>query len=38
MLKAGDYIRFVQIDLDEFHRIKELVDKNEYEVVIREEG
>ena len=31
-----DYIRFVAIDEDEVHRIKELVDKNEYQCVVRE--
>ncbi|MCD8249995.1 MAG: 5-oxoprolinase subunit PxpB [Lachnospiraceae bacterium] len=36
LLEAGDYIRFVPIDREEFDRIKELVDKNEYECVIRE--
>ena len=35
-VEAGDYIRFVAIDEDEFHRIKELVDKNEYQCVVRE--
>lgn len=37
LVEAGDYIRFVAIDEDEFHRIKELVDKNEYQCVVREE-
>lgn len=36
LVEAGDYIRFVAIDEDEFHRIKELVDKNEYQCVARE--
>ena len=36
LVEAGDYIRFVSIDEDEFHRIKELVDKNEYQCVVRE--
>ncbi|MCC8140721.1 MAG: 5-oxoprolinase subunit PxpB [Lachnospiraceae bacterium] len=36
LLEAGDYIRFVPIDREEFDRIKALVDKNEYECVIRE--
>lgn len=36
LVEAGDYIRFVAIDEDEFHRIKELVDKNEYQCVVRE--
>ncbi len=38
LLHAGDYIRFVAIDLDEFFRIKELVEKKEYQCVIREEA
>lgn len=37
LVEAGDYIRFVAIDEAEFLRIKDLVDKGEYEVVIREE-
>lgn len=36
LVEAGDYIRFVPIDEDEFHRIKELVDKNEYQCIVRE--
>ncbi|MCC8163108.1 MAG: 5-oxoprolinase subunit PxpB [Lachnospiraceae bacterium] len=36
LLEAGDYIRFVPIDRGEFDRIKALVDRNEYECVIRE--
>ena len=36
LVEAGDYIRFVPIDEEEFNRIKELVDKNEYQVVIHE--
>lgn len=36
LVEAGDYIRFVPIDEEEFYRIKELVDKNEYQVVIHE--
>ena len=36
LVEAGDYIRFVAIDEDEFHRIKELVDKNEYQCVVWE--
>ena len=36
LVEAGDYIRFVAIDEGEFHRIKELVDKNEYQCVVRE--
>lgn len=37
LVEAGDYIRFVQVDEAEYLRIKDLVDKGEYEVVIREE-
>lgn len=36
LVEAGDYIRFIPIDEAEFRRIKELVDKDEYQVVIRE--
>lgn len=36
LVEAGDYIRFVPVDEQEYKRIKELVDKNEYQVVIRE--
>jgi inhibitor of KinA len=32
MLQAGDYIRFVPIDNDEYERIRILVEKNQYEV------
>ena len=38
LVEAGDYIRFVPIDLEEYHRIKALVDQNEYQCVVREEG
>ena len=38
LVEAGDYIRFVRIDEEEFSRIKALVEKNEYEVKIVEEG
>ncbi|SHH11884.1 sensor histidine kinase inhibitor, KipI family [Anaerosphaera aminiphila DSM 21120] len=34
-INAGDYIRYVQIDEAEFNRIKELVEKDEYEVSIK---
>lgn len=37
LVQAGEYIRFVPIDMDEYNRIKELVDKNSYQVTIREE-
>ena len=36
LVNAGEYIRFIPIDEAEFLRIKALVDKNEYEVVVRE--
>ncbi|MDO4976879.1 MAG: 5-oxoprolinase subunit PxpB [Eubacteriales bacterium] len=36
LVEAGDYIRFIPIDEEEYLRIKDLVEKNEYEVVIRE--
>lgn len=36
LLEAGDYIRFAPISEEEYHRIKELVEKNEYECVVHE--
>ena len=36
LVEAGDYIRFIPIDEGEFRRIKELVDKDEYQVIVRE--
>lgn len=36
LVEAGDYIRFVPIDEEEYKRIKELVERNEYQVTIRE--
>ena len=36
LVEAGDYIRFVPIDEEEYHRIKALVEKNEYECVVHE--
>ncbi|MDC7286865.1 5-oxoprolinase subunit PxpB [Blautia schinkii] len=36
LVEAGDYIRFKPIDEDEFKRIKELVDRGEYQCVIHE--
>lgn len=36
LLEAGDYIRFVPIDENEYRRIKELVDKGEYQCIIHE--
>lgn len=35
-IHAGDYIRYVEISEDEFKKIKEEVENNTYEVVIRE--
>ena len=37
ILSAGDYVRFVRIDEEEFLRIKNEVEKGTYEVVVREE-
>ena len=36
LVEAGDYIRFIPIDEEEYKRIKDLVEKNEYQVTIRE--
>ena len=36
LVEAGDYIRFVPVDEEEYKRIKELVDRGEYECVVRE--
>lgn len=36
LVEAGDYIRFVPVSEEEYLRIKELVDKNEYECVMHE--
>lgn len=36
LVEAGDYIRFVPIDEEEYKRIKELVDRGEYQCVIHE--
>ena len=36
LVEAGDYIRFVPVDEDEFKRIKELADKDEYQCVVHE--
>jgi KipI family sensor histidine kinase inhibitor len=38
LVEAGDYIRFVRVDEEEYNRIKELVEKNEYQCVVRYEG
>lgn len=37
ILSAGDYVRFVRIDEEEFLKIKNEVEKGTYEVVVREE-
>ena len=36
LLEAGDYIRFIPIDEEEYNRIKELVERGEYQCVIHE--
>lgn len=36
ILHAGDYLRFMPIDEDEYKRIADLVEKNEYEIKIIE--
>ena len=36
LVEAGDYIRFVPVDEDEYLRIKEQVARGEYECTIRE--
>ena len=36
LVEAGDYIRFVPVTEEEYLRIKELVEKNEYECVVHE--
>ena len=36
LVEAGDYIRFVPIEEDEYKRIKELVDRGEYQCVVHE--
>lgn len=36
LVEAGDYIRFVPVSEEEYYRIKELVDQNEYECVVHE--
>ena len=38
LVEAGDYIRFVPIDEDEYKRIADLVERNEYEVTVHEEA
>lgn len=36
LLSAGDYIRFVPIEEEEYLRIKELVERDEYQCTVRE--
>lgn len=36
LVEAGDYIRFVPVDEEEYKRIKELADRGEYECVVHE--
>ena len=36
LVQAGDYIRFIPVDEEEYLRIKELVERGEYECVVRE--
>lgn len=36
LVEAGDYIRFVPVSEEEYFRIKELVEKGEYQCVVRE--
>lgn len=36
LVEAGDYIRFIPVDRAEYDRIKELVDKNEYQCKVLE--
>lgn len=36
LVEAGDYIRFVPIDEAEYKRIKELVERGEYQCIVRE--
>ncbi|MGI6070046.1 MAG: 5-oxoprolinase subunit PxpB [Blautia sp.] len=36
LVEAGDYIRFVPIDEAEYKRIKELVDRGEYQCIVHE--
>ena len=38
LVEAGDYIRFIPVDRAEYDRIKELADRNEYQVNIIEGG
>lgn len=36
LVQAGDYIRFVPVDETEYKRIKEAVDRGEYQCVVHE--
>lgn len=36
LVEAGDYIRFVPVDEEEYQRIKELVDRGEYQCIVHE--
>lgn len=36
LVEAGDYIRFVPVDEEEYKRIKDLVDRGEYQCVVHE--
>jgi len=36
LLSAGDYIRFIPVDEEEYMRIKELVERDEYQCTVRE--
>ncbi|MDD3218849.1 MAG: 5-oxoprolinase subunit PxpB [Lachnospiraceae bacterium] len=38
LFEAGDYIRFVPVDEAEYDRIKELVERNEYECTVHKGG
>ena len=37
LVEAGDYIRFVPVDEEEYLRIKDAVERGEYQCVIHEE-
>lgn len=37
LVEAGDYIRFVPIDEEEYLRVKDLADRGEYQCVVREQ-
>lgn len=36
LVEAGDYIRFIPVDEEEYNRIKQLVERGEYECVVHE--